>query len=163
MPEEISTSATVGLLLAKSQASFRFRIWHLALFLVTTGANVVLASLLATEEGLPSRTVAALAALLMINLSWTAYAAWVLTARRAMLFNHRVVASWIAVAAASAFSLGAAAIGATTQAAAAYAAAGSGLILLAIAIILLMRAKQNFRELQMRRSELEARLVEITR
>lgn len=163
MPEEISTSATAGLLLAKSQASFRSRIGHLALFLVTTGASVALVSLLATEEGLPSRATAALAALLVINLSWTAYAAWVLTARRAMLYNHRVVASRIAVAAAAAFSVGASAIGATTQAPAAYAAAGSGLALLAIAILLLMRAKRNYRALQMRRSDLEARLAEIAR
>lgn len=163
MPEEISTSATAGLLLAQSQTSFRSRIGHLALFLVTTGASVTLVSLLATEQGLPSRTTAALAALLVINLSWMAYAAWVLTARRAMLYNHRVVAGWIAVVAAAAFSAGASAIGAATQAAAAYSAAGSGLALLAIAIFLLMRAKRNYRTLQMRRSKLEARLVEIAR
>lgn len=163
MSEEVSASATAGLKLARAQVSFRSRIGHLALLLVTTGASVALASLLATEGSLPLRTMAALAALLAINLCWTAYAAWVLTARRAMLFNHRVVASWIAVSAAGAFSVGAAAIGATTQVAAAYPAAGSGLILLAIATTLLMRAKRNFRALQLRRSELEARLVEMAR
>jgi len=163
MPEGISASATAALVLARSQASFRSRIGHLALLLVTTGAAVALASLLATEEGLPLRTTAALAALLVLNLCWMAYAAWVLTARRAMLFNHRVVASWIAIAAAAAFSGGATAIGATTYAAAAYPAAASGLILLATAIMLLMRAKRNFKALQLRRSELEARLVEMAR
>lgn len=161
MSEENSTSMAASLLLARSHASFRSRIGHLTLLLVATGASVALASLLVTEEGLPLRTTAALAALLMINLSWATYAAWVLAARRRMLFNHRVVAGWIAVAAAATFSLGAAAIGATTRVAAAYPAAGSGLIFLAIAITMLVRAKRKFRALQLRRSEIEARLVEV--
>ncbi|MEO6218525.1 MAG: hypothetical protein ABIO86_21035, partial [Sphingomonas sp.] len=98
-----------------------------------------------------------------INLSWVAFAAWVLTARRAMLFNHRVVAGRIAVVAAIAFTSGAAVLAATMRSAASCAATGSGLVLLAIAIALLTRAKRDFRALQLRRAELEARLVQIAR
>ncbi|MEO6218656.1 MAG: hypothetical protein ABIO86_21700, partial [Sphingomonas sp.] len=89
------------------QVSFRSRIGHLALLLGATGGSVVVGSLLATEDGLPLRTTIALGILLLINLSWVAFAAWVLTARRAMLFNHRVVAGRIAVVAAIAFTSGA--------------------------------------------------------
>ena len=144
-----------------SEVSFRSRIGHLALLLGATGGSVVVGSLLATEDSLPLRTSIALGILLLINLSWVVFAAWVLTARRAMLFNHRVVAGRIAVAAAIAFTSGAAVLTATMQSAASYAATGSGLVLLAIAIALLMRAKRDFRALQRRRAELEARLVEI--
>jgi hypothetical protein len=133
----------------------------LALFLIATGASVALVSLLATEEGLPLRATAALATALLITLSWATYAARVLTTRRTMLSNHRVVAGWIAVTAAGAFTAGCAALGVTTDVAAAYPAAGSGLILLTIAVTMLARAKRDFRALQRRRSELEARLREI--
>lgn len=155
--ENRSTMAVSSL----SEVSFRSRMGHLALLLGATGGSVVLSSLLATEDGLPLRTTVALGILLLINLSWMAFATWVLTARRAMLFNHRVVAGRIAVAAAIAFTAGAAVLAATMRNAASYAATGSGLVLLAIAIALLMRAKRDFRALQLRRAELEARLVEI--
>jgi len=163
MDIENSSALAAGLPLALSQVSFRSRIGHLALLLGATGGSVVVGSLLATEDGLPLRTTVALGLLLLVNLSWVAFAAWVLTARRAMLFNHRVVAGRIAVAAAIAFTSGAAFLAATLQSAASYAATGSGLVLLAVAIALLMRAKRDFRALQLRRAELEARLVEISR
>ncbi|MBB3957494.1 hypothetical protein [Novosphingobium sediminicola] len=139
----------------------RIVIGHLALLLIATGVSVVLASLLLTEKALPLRTTASFAVLLMINLSWTAYATWVLTARRRMLLNHRVVAGWIAMAAAAVFTVGTLIIGATTRTAAAYPAAGAGLIFLLIAITLLVRATLDFRALQMRRAEIEARLGEM--
>jgi hypothetical protein len=160
--DKLSTEAEVARLLAKSQISFRSRIGHLALLLLATGASVSLTSLLVTERGLPSRTQVAFIALLLINLCWIAYAAWVLAARRTMLFNHRVVAGWIALAAAAAFTAGAAILGAATGAGAAFVATGTGLVLLIIAIGLLLRARRDFRALQRRRSELEARLAEIT-
>lgn len=157
-----SRKAEVDRLLAKSQVSFRSRIGLLVLFLVATGASVTLTSLLATEKDLPPRTLVAFVALLLVNLSWMTYAAWVLAARRTMLFNHRVVAGWIACAAAAGFTAGAAILGAATGARAAFAAAGTGLVLLIIAIGLLLHARRDLRALRRRRSELEARLAEIT-
>lgn len=155
-----TTSATpeAAMLLARAQVSFRSRVGHLALFLVATGMSVALASLLATEDGLPARTIAGLAVLLAINISWAAYAVWVLAARRTLLFNHRVVAGRIAFAATMVFTLGAAAIGAATGAAAAWLAVGLGIALVAAAIALLARAKRDLAMLQLRRAALEARL-----
>ena len=151
------------MLLVRMQVSFRSRIGHLALLLVATGMSVALTSLLATENDLPARTMAALAVLLAINVSWAAYAAWVLAARRTLLFNHRVVAGRIALTATTVFALGAAAIGAATGAAAAWFAAGLGIVLVAAAIALLARAKRDLTMLQLRRAELEARLAEAAR
>lgn len=161
MDIENGSAMAEGSPLALSQASFRSRIGHLALLLGATGGSVVVGSLLATEGGLSMRTTVALGILLVINLSWVAFAVWVLAAHRAMLFNHRVVAGRIAVAAVIVFTSGAAVLAALTRSAASYAATGSGLVLLAVAMTLLMRAKRDFRALQLRRAELEARLVEI--
>lgn len=148
------------MLLIMAQVSFRSRIGHLALLLLTLGMSVGLTSLLATEQNLPPRTTVALAALLAVNLLWAAYAAWVLAARRTLLFNHRVVAGWISLVATAMFTIGAAAIGAITGSTAAWLAAGLGAFLAAVAILLLARAKRDFRMLQQRRLELEAHFSE---
>jgi len=161
--EEDSASAEAAMLLVRAQVSFGSRIGHLTLLLVATGMSVAMTSLLATENGLPTRTAVALAAVLVINLCWAGYAVWVLSARRTMLFNHRVVAGRIALAATTAFAVGATALGVATGAAAAFLAAGMGLALAAVAGVLLVRAKRAFATLQRRRSELEALLSETAR
>jgi hypothetical protein len=144
--------------LAETQLSFRARVGHLALLLAASGMGVVVASLLLTEPALPRRTVIAFAAMLLISLSWVAYALWVLTARKTLLANHRVVAGRIAAAAASIFTAGAALLGVTLQMAAAYAAAGLGALLLTLAIVLLARAQRQYQALLARRAALESQL-----
>ncbi|HVZ28703.1 MAG TPA: hypothetical protein VG798_08630 [Rhizomicrobium sp.] len=151
-------SALPALLLLEGQLSFRARAGHLALLLAAAGMSAVIAALLATETGLPQRTVVAFGVLLIIGASWVGYAAWVLAARRTLLANHRVIAGRIAVAAASVFLAGSVAVGITTQAPSAYAAGGLGAIMLAIAVALLLRASSNYRALLQRRSELEGQL-----
>ena len=145
--------------LLEIQLSFRSRAGHLALLLAATGMSAVLAALLATEGGLPQRTIVALGLLLVIGLGWVAYAAWVLTARRTLLANHRVIAGRIAVGAAGIFLAGAGAVGVMTQAASAYAAAGLGIIMLGVAVWLLVRASGNYSALLRRRADLEAQLA----
>jgi hypothetical protein len=158
--KDVEASESLALL-ARTQVSFRSRVGHLALLLLTTGFSVALVSLLLTEENLPVRAAAGLLASLAINLVWAIYAAWVLAVRRTMLFNHRVVAGRIAVAATTLFALGSVALGVMTGATAAYLAAGLGLGLVAVAAVLLGRARRDFSELQLRRSQLEARLLEM--
>jgi hypothetical protein len=156
MTPEKNASPTLRLL--DGQLSFRARAGHLALLLGAAGGSAVIAALLATETGLPQRTMVALGALLTIGASWVGYAAWVLTARRTLLANHRVIAGRIAVAAALVFLAGSVAVGMTTQAASAYAAGGLGAVMLAIAVVLLMRASRNYSALLQRRAELERQL-----
>lgn len=160
--ENTPATANAAMLLAEQHISFRSRIGHLALLLVTGGTCVALTSLLLTEQGLPVRTMAAFAALLAINAAWLAYAAWVLIARRTLLFNHRVVAGWIALAATMVFACGAAALAVATESPAALLAAGLGLALVAVAATLLRRATRDVERLVRRRADLQARLSQMT-
>ena len=148
----------ITMTLAETHLSFRSRAGHLALLLASAGMGIVVAALLATEPSLPQRTMLAFGAMLLISLAWVAYACWVLTARRTLLANHRVVAGRIACLAAAIFTGGAALLGMTAQFPAAWAAAGLGAILLAVAMALLLRARRQYQALLARRQELEARL-----
>lgn len=148
----------MALALAESHLSFRSRAGHLALLLASAGMGTVIAALLATEPALPPRTLIAFGVLLAISLAWIAYAVWVLTARRTLLANHRVVAGGIATVAAAIFTGGAALLGLVLQMPAAWAAAGLGLVLLAVAGALLVRARRQYHTLLARRRELEHRL-----
>lgn len=144
--------------LADTHLSFRSRAGHLTLLLAAAGMGSVIAALLATETGLPQRTVIAFGLMLLISLAWVSYALWVLTARKPMLANHRVVAGWISVGATAIFTGGATLLGATMQMAAAWAAAGLGVVMLAIAAALLLRALRQRQALLARRQELESQL-----
>jgi hypothetical protein len=148
----------ITMTLAETHLSFRSRAGHLALLLASAGMGIVVAALLATEPALPQRAMFAFGAMLVISLAWMAYASWVLTARRTMLANHRVVAGTIASAAAAIFTGGAALLGMASQLPAAWAAAGLGAVLLAVAVALLLRARRPYQALLARRQELEARL-----
>lgn len=160
MPDENHPNPPIASLKhARIFASFRTRIAPLVLLIASTGMSVLLASLLLIEENLPARTVAALAILLLIGLCWIGYALWVLTARRSMLSNHRVVAGWISLGAAITFTSGAAAVDATSNVAAARPAAGFGLILTITAGALLVRARRHYAALLARRADLETRIA----
>jgi hypothetical protein len=148
----------LALTLAETHISFRSRAGHLALLLASAGMVTVIAALLATEPALPLRTMIAFGALLAIGLAWIVYAVWVLTTRRTLLANHRVVAGSIATAAAAIFTGGAILLGLMLQMRAAWAAAGMGMVLLAVAAALLLRARRQYRALLARRRELEVRL-----
>lgn len=158
MNAEHQQGSEMALSLARKQVSFSSRVGHLTLLLVASGMSVALTSLLATESHLPTRTYTALSALLLLNISWVVYAAWVLTSRRTMLLNHRVVAGRIALGATTVFTLGAAALGYATGFGAAYLAAALGLSLTMTAAALLFRAQRGLNDLKRRRIELEARL-----
>lgn len=163
MNAEKTRPEAAAALMAQAHLSFRTRIGHLALLHLSVGMSAAVISLLATEQELPARTAAAFAALLLINLCWAAYAAWVLVARRTLLFNHRVIAGRIAVGATTVFTTGSAFIAFTTGMKAAAFAALLGLGMLAVAVVLLIRAKRTYAALRNRRSRLEARLAETTR
>ncbi len=144
--------------LADTHLSFRARAGHLALLLAALGMGTLVAALLLTEHALPTRTVIAFAAMLVIALAWSGYAIWVLGARKTMLAHQRIMAGRIAVLAAALFTGGAALLGLTAQMPAAWAATGLGAILLAVAAVILRRAQQEYRAHLARRQELEALL-----
>ena len=152
------SAASIEALIA-AEISAPSRTGYVLLLLLSLTSSSVVGSLLLTEVALPLRTRAAFAALLVIGLSWAAFAAWVLTRRRVLFARHRVYAGRMAVAFTSLFTIGAFAIGNWTPVGRYWlAAAGSGAVMLAAAVALLIRAHRHLSALDRRRIELEHQL-----
>jgi hypothetical protein len=139
--------------------STRARFGHVALLLAALTMSTLVASLLATEPALPSRTGLSLAVMLAIGLSWVGYAGWVLRNRWTLLATHRIVAGRMAVAFTAIFAGGALGLGLATGQSALLLAAGLGAIMLVVAVFMLVRAHRRVARLQARRRELERGLT----
>ena len=143
--------------MAADRMSMGSRLRYVALLLVAAAGAAVAGSLWLTEPALPARTQIAFALLLAINLSWVAFATWVLTRRRVLLARHAVVSARMAVGFSALFAVGAWAIG-HWGGPSMYAASACGLVMLAVAIALLVRADRRFAQLVERRREIERAL-----
>jgi pimeloyl-ACP methyl ester carboxylesterase len=135
-----------------TELSMRSRVGYTALLLVGLGGAGLVGSLLLTEPSLVARTQVAFAVLLGINVSWAAYAAWVLTTRRVLLAGHRIIAGRMAVVFSALFVAGMTAVRL-------YAATIFGALLLIVAIAMLVRARRQFARLMERRRTLERSLA----
>ena len=131
------------------------RVGHVLLLLAALAMSILFFALLVTEPALPTRTRAAFLLMLLIGLSWAAYALWVLKNRLTVLANHAIVAGRMAVAFSAIFTAAALAAGVLSGRPAAYVAAGVGVVQLALAVQLLIRAQRRYRALQQRRQQLE--------
>jgi membrane associated rhomboid family serine protease len=149
--------------MADEELSARSRLGYVALLLTALMMAGAVGSLWATEPDLPMRTQAAFASIVVIALSWAAFALWVLTHRRVLLARHSIVAGRMAITFTTIFVAGALAAGITTGAPAAHAAAGLGAVMLSAAVALLLRAHRNFARLTERRLTLERELAGSTR
>lgn len=157
MNEPVPLPTTLGRL-TESSLSSRARIGHVALLLAALGMCILVAALLLTEAALPTRTVVALAAMLIVGMGWVTYATWVLRHRRTLLANHRVIAARMAVAFSALFAAGTAWLAfAGGQRSMAMAAVLGG-VMSAVAIVLLVRAHRYRERLSARRRELERAL-----
>jgi O-antigen/teichoic acid export membrane protein len=144
--------------LTAAELSLPSRLRYVSLLLVAGTMTAIVIALLLTEPELPARTAAALTALTVIGASWITFAAWVLSRRRVLFGNHRVVAGRMAVVFSTVFTIGALALGLAMSNAAALAAAAMGTAMLAVAVVMLARARRRFESLSERRAELQ-RLV----
>jgi hypothetical protein len=150
--------------LIATELSLPSRLGYTMLLLASLAGAGVTGALLATETGLPPRTQVALAVMVGIGLSWTAYAVWVLTRRRVLLAGHRIVAGRMAVGFTAVFTVGAWALGQWGgMGRTGFAAAGLGAVMLASAIAVLVHARRRFAELSRRRAALERELIEASR
>ena len=140
--------------LADAELSLPSRLGHVALLLSSLAMTIVVTSLWLTEPYLPLRTRIAFGVMVVIGLSWTAFAVWVLTHRRILLARHRIVAGRLAVTFSAVFALGALTASAVTQRPEALAAAGLGMVMLGVAVVLLVRAHREFSRLLNRRDAL---------
>lgn len=141
--------------LTRQALSAKSRYGHMALLLGALMMCVLLGALLWTETGLPGRTQAALSVMLAIGVCWVGYALWVLTHRKTLLANHRVVAGWMAVAFTTLFLAGTAALAWVTGGNGYLAAVGMGMVMLAVAIFMLVRAHRRVGRLRALLRELE--------
>jgi hypothetical protein len=134
------------------------RFMHVALLVGALTMTVIVAALWLTEPSLPMRTQIAFGLMILIGLSWTAFAIWALTARRILLGRDSVVAARMAVTFTMTFIAGALALGYVNGGTAPYAAAAMGLGLLVPAVVLLVRADRRMAILTTRREALEREL-----
>lgn len=156
-PRDPSSSESVRRLLS-AELSTASRLGYVALGLVAAIMTAIVGSLWATEPSLPLRTQVGFAVMVGIGLSWVGFAIWVLTHRRPLLADHRIVAGRMAVTFTSLFVVGAVIVGLTAGGSAPYAAAALGGVMLGVAIVLLARAHRASRRLRERRAALEREL-----
>ncbi len=140
--------------LADAELSLPSRLGHVALLLGAITMTIIVSSLWLTEAQLPVRTRIAFAVMIVIGLSWTAFAVWVLTHRRILLARHRIIAGRLAVTFTAVFALGALGVGVATGRPEALSAAGLGTMMLVAAVALLIRAHREFSRLVSRRDAL---------
>jgi hypothetical protein len=135
------------------------RLGHTALLLVSLFVAAGIGELLLREPNLPLRTRVAFGVIVIIGISWSVFAGWVLARRRVLLGYHRVAAARMSVLFTSLFVIGALAIGWIQGAGVGYGAAATGLVMLTIALWLLRKAHRRMRWLEARRGELQRLLA----
>jgi hypothetical protein len=132
--------------------SMKWRAGYTLLLVASIAMTVIAGSLLATEPGLPGRTRIAFAVMTLIGALWTTLAAWALARRHVLLAEHRIAASWLAVAACAVFLAGAVAFRSNLPAAAIAVAA----LMMAAALACVVQARRYRARLVARRDELVA-------
>jgi len=144
--------------LVDHELSLKSRLAYVALLLAAMMMSAVIGALWLTEPALPQRTELAFGVMLLIGMSWMAFAIWVLASRRVLLAYHAIVAGRMAVGFTALFLLGALALALGAGSAAAWGAAAAGAAMLVVAILLLINAKRKMAGLMARRGELERQL-----
>jgi hypothetical protein len=157
-PPDPSIVAGLGKL-ARTELSSRARLGHVLLALIASAMTILVVSLWLTEPALPHRTATAFALLTIIGLAWIAYSIWVLTARRVMLAQQRVVAGRLAVTFTGVFAAGCIVLNYTLAARAGWPAVVMSLLLLALALRIWRRAEAAHARLLARRDALERKLL----
>jgi hypothetical protein len=141
MHKELSTAARVG---------------YILLLLVGIGGALLIGSLWLTEpRPFPLRTHLAFGMLMAVNLSWAALSTWVLSRRKVLYAQHKVIGGWMAIVFCAAFLLlgmGIAYQRGNTNALLVIML--GGVAQLVVASALLVRARRQRSELLARRDEL---------
>lgn len=139
---------------AAMETSLRSRLAYVALLLASLTMTCIVGALWLTEPVLQLRVQLAFGVMVVIGLSWVAFAVWVLTQRRVLFARDRIIAGRMAVTFTTVFVAGALAVAYATGASAAYLAALLGIVMLAAAVAMLRRAHRTFARLTERREAL---------
>ena len=159
MSPTLGADAVRGLM--QKELSFGARVGYTVLLLTGLAAAGLIGSLWLTEPGpLPTATHVAFGLIVAINLSWAAFAAWVLSQRKVLYAKDRVMAGWMAVVFCAVFLVFGLAIAVQRgNASAQIVIAALGAAQLIVAIAVLIRAKRRRRELLARRDDLRKQLT----
>ena len=142
------------------ELSMRARIGYASLLAVSVLMATTVAALSLTEADLPARARAAFSLLIVIGLSWAAFAGWMLARRRVLLAGHRVLATRMALVCCSVYTVACLALGVSGQAgSSAFIAAGLGAAQTIVAGLLYAQARRGVDALVARRRALEARMA----
>jgi hypothetical protein len=142
------------------ELSVRARIGYAGLFAISLLMASGVAALLFTEIDLPGRARAAFVLLIVIGVSWAAFAGWMLARRRVLLAAHRVLAARMALICCSVYTIACIGLGVSGQASAgAFVAAAIGAGQTALAALLYVQARRGVDALVARRRALEARMA----
>jgi hypothetical protein len=142
--------------LAAAQLSLGSRVGYALLLMASLTVATGVASLWVTEPSLPTRTSVAFACIVSMALTWSGFAAWVLTRRRVLLGTDRVLATQIALSFSACATVGMLSLGYWGGVGRpAYAAGILNSALFLIAASLFVRARHRLNMLSRRRGELE--------
>ena len=138
------------------------RLGYLLLLMMTLTAACLIGTLWITEPApLPLRTHVAFGLLTFINLAWSVLFGWIVTRRKVLFAQHRVIAGWMALAFCALFLIVGLVVAAIRMNTTALAFVGVvGMCQLLLAIVVLKRARHRRRELLARRDELTATLLQ---
>jgi hypothetical protein len=138
------------------------RLGYLLLLMMTLVAACLISTLWITEPApLPLRTHVAFGLLTFINLAWSVLFGWIVTRRKVLFAQHRVIAGWMALAFCALFLIVGLVVAAIRMNTTALAFVGVvGMCQLLLAIVVLKRARHRRRELLARRDELTATLLQ---
>jgi hypothetical protein len=134
------------------------RLGYLMLLMLTLAAACLIGTLWITEPApLPLRTNVAFGLLTSINLAWSGLFGWIVTRRKILFAQHRVIAGWMALAFCALFLIVGVVIAAIRMNTTALAFVGvMGTCQLLLASLVLKRARDRQRQLLIRRDELNA-------
>lgn len=134
------------------------RLGHTLLLLLAIAMGCVFALLLISEPALPLRTRTAFVGGLGVAIAWAVFAVWVLTRRRVLYAQHRVIAARLAMLVAAVSTGGAIVV--VRSGALGYAALWTSAVLLLIAVLVHQQALRRVAALQRRRDALQQALAQ---
>ena len=148
--------------MVRRELSTAKRLGYLLLLMMTLTAACLIGTLWITEQApFPLRTHVAFGLLTFINLAWSVLFGWIVTRRKVLFAQHRVIAGWMALAFCALFLIVGLVVAAIRMNTTALAFVGVvGMCQLLLAIVVLKRARHRRRELLARRDELTAMLLQ---
>ena len=129
---------------------------YVCLLIAALAMAATLTALLATEQDLPFRAIAAFSVMLAMALTWVSHAGWVLTRKRPLYGRHRLGATRLAIGFSAIYTAGCGAVWLGGGGTSAITALWLGVLMLGSAIILHARTRRLVDMLEQQRRKLSS-------